>query len=51
MSAGRANVPMSYGDIREYILRSIDVVVQAGKLKELRGIAEIFVPGTRENDR
>jgi len=51
MSAGRANVPMSYGDIREYIFRSIDVVVQAGKLEELRGIAEIFVPGTRENDR
>lgn len=45
MAAGRADVPMSYLDIRAYILRSIDVIVQAGRLDGRRGIAEIFVPG------
>lgn len=44
MAAGRSNVPMTYGDLREYILRSIDVIVQAGRLGDQRGIAEIFVP-------
>lgn len=46
MAAGRANVPMRYVDIRDYILRSIDVIVQAGRLGDQRGIAEIFVPGS-----
>lgn len=44
MAAGRADVPMTYSDIRAYIRRSIDVIVQAGRLDAQRGIAEIFVP-------
>lgn len=44
MAAGRSDVPMSYTDIRQYILRSIDVIVQAGRLGDQRGIAEIYVP-------
>ena len=44
MAAGRSDVPMSYTDIREYILRSIDVIIQAGRHEDQRGIAEIYVP-------
>lgn len=50
MAAGRSNVPMTYADIRAYILRSIDVIVQAGRLGDQRGVAEIFVPGLESEE-
>ena len=48
MAAGRSDVPMSYTDIREYILRSIDVIIQAGRHEDQRGIAEIYVPALEQ---
>lgn len=47
MAAGRSNVPMSYADIREYIHRSIDVIIQVGRAESRRGIAEIYIPSIK----
>lgn len=48
MAAGRSNVPMTYSDIRSYVLRSIDVIIQAGRTEGQRGIAEIYIPSLEE---
>ncbi|MCY1741009.1 ATPase, T2SS/T4P/T4SS family [Ensifer sp. SL37] len=44
IAAGRSDVPMSYGDLRNYVLRTIDVIIQTGRVGDTRGIAEIFIP-------
>lgn len=49
MAAGRSDVPMSYSEIREYIQRSIDVIIQTGRKDGKRGIAEFFLPGMEGN--
>jgi len=46
MAAGRSDVPMNYSEIREYITRSIDVIIQTGRKDGKRGIAEFFLPAT-----
>lgn len=48
IAAGRANVPMSYADLRGYILRTIDVIIQTGRIGANRGIAEIYIPALSE---
>ena len=44
MKAGRSDVPMSYSEIRGYITRSIDVIIQTGRKDGKRGIAEFYLP-------
>lgn len=46
MAAGRSDVPMNYSEIRDYITRSIDVIIQTGRKDGRRGIAEFFLPAT-----
>ena len=46
MAAGRSDVPMNYSEIRDYITRSIDVIIQTGRKDGKRGIAEFFLPAT-----
>ncbi|WP_273794991.1 ATPase, T2SS/T4P/T4SS family [Brucella intermedia] len=42
IAAARADVPMTYDNLRAYIHRTIDVIVQAGRHGSQRGIAEIY---------
>lgn len=44
IAAGRSGVPMTYTDLRNYILRTIDVIIQTGRIGEDRGVAEFYVP-------
>ena len=44
IAAGRSDVRMSYNDLRNYILRTIDVIVQTGRIGETRGIAQVYIP-------
>lgn len=46
MAAGRSDVPMNYSEIRDYIRRSIDVIIQTDRYEGDRGIAEFFIPAT-----
>lgn len=46
MAAGRSDVPMNYSEIRDYITRSIDVIIQTSRKDGRRGIAEFFLPAT-----
>lgn len=50
MAAGRSDVPMTYSDIKSYVLRSIDVIIQAGRTEGQRGIAEIHIPSLVEEN-
>lgn len=50
IAAGRANVPMSYADLRAYILRTIDVIIQTGRVGATRGIAEMYIPAISEGE-
>jgi len=36
---------MTYQDMNEYITRSIDVIIQAGRHEGARGITEFYLPG------
>lgn len=51
IAAGRANVPMSYADLRAYTLRTIDVIIQTGRVGSTRGIAEIYIPALSEEGK
>ena len=44
IAAGRSDVRMSYNDLRNYILRTIDVIIQTGRIGETRGIAQVYIP-------
>lgn len=44
MAAGRAELPMTYADMKDYISRSIDVIIQTGRSAGRRGIAEFYLP-------
>ena len=48
IAAGRSDVRMSYRDLRNYILRTIDVIIQTGRVGETRGIAQVYIPKTEE---
>jgi type IV secretion system protein VirB11 len=39
IAAGRSDVRMSYTDLRNYVLRTIDVIIQIRRIGETRGIA------------
>jgi type IV secretion system protein VirB11 len=45
IAALKTNVPMSYGDMVEYIESSIDVIIQTGRFEGDRGITEFYLPG------
>ncbi len=36
---------MTYQDMIQYITRSIDVIIQAGRHEGARGITEFYLPG------
>ena len=46
IAAGRSDVRMSYTDLRNYVLRTIDVIIQTGRIGETRGIAQVYIPTT-----
>lgn len=48
IAAGRADVPMSYENLKEYIRKSLDVIIQLGRSEERRGIAEFYIPDYEE---
>lgn len=45
IAALKAQVPMTYADMVDYIEGSIDVIIQAGRHDGARGITEFFLPG------
>jgi type IV secretion system protein VirB11 len=45
IAALKTDVPMTYQDMIDYITRSIDVIIQAGRHKGARGITEFYLPG------
>lgn len=51
IAAGRSNVPMTYADLRAYILRTIDVIIQTGRIGANRGIAELYIPALNEEGK
>ena len=51
IAAGRSNVPMTYADLRAYILRTIDVIIQTGRIGADRGIAELYFPALSEGKK
>lgn len=48
IAAARSGVPMTYDNLRNYIGRTIDVIIQTGRTGAMRGISEIYRP-KREN--
>ena len=48
IAASRSDVPMSYDNLRAYILRTMDVIIQTGRYGSNRGIVEIFIPDMEE---
>lgn len=42
IAATRSGVPMSYDNLRNYIGRTIDVIIQTGRNGAMRGISEIY---------
>ncbi|MCF6328515.1 MAG: Flp pilus assembly complex ATPase component TadA [Henriciella sp.] len=45
IAALKTDVPMTYQDMIDYITRSIDVIIQAGRHAGARGITEFYLPG------
>lgn len=45
IAALKTDVPMTYQDMNDYITRSIDVIIQAGRHEGARGITEFYLPG------
>lgn len=41
----QAGTPLTFAEVREYIRKSIDVIVQLGRAEGKRGITEFFLPG------
>lgn len=48
IAALKTDVPMTYADMTDYITRSIDVIIQAGRHEGQRGITEFYLPGDPE---
>lgn len=48
IAAGKADAPMNYAEIRHYIKRSIDVIIQTGRVGTRRGVVEVYVPELEE---
>ena len=46
IAALKTEVPIPYRDMIDYIERSIDVIIQAGREDGKRGITEFYLPGT-----
>jgi len=44
IAALKTDVPMTYQDMNDYITRSIDVIIQAGRHEGARGITEFYLP-------
>lgn len=47
IAAARSGVPMTYENLLDYIGRTIDVIIQAGRNGADRGIVEIYRPQGR----
>ncbi|CUH52684.1 ATPase, T2SS/T4P/T4SS family [Shimia marina] len=45
IAALKTDVPMTWQDMIQYITRSIDVIIQAGRHQGARGITEFYLPG------
>jgi len=41
----QAGTPLTFAEVREYIRKSIDVIVQLGRVDGKRGITEFYLPG------
>ena len=41
----QAGTPLTFAEVREYIRKSIDVIVQLGRAEGKRGITEFYLPG------
>lgn len=41
----RAGMPLTLSEIRQYVLESIDVIVQTGRIGTERGLLETWFPG------
>lgn len=41
----QAGTPLTFAEVREYIRKSIDVIVQLGRSEGRRGITEFYLPG------
>ncbi|WP_108816833.1 ATPase, T2SS/T4P/T4SS family [Loktanella sp. Alg231-35] len=50
IAALKTDVPMTYGDMVQYIEKSIDVIIQAARHDGDRGITEFFLPGQTEGE-
>ena len=48
IAALKTEIPMTYGDMIQYIENSIDVIIQAGRHDGKRGITEFYLPGATE---
>ena len=44
----QAGTPLTFAEVREYIRKSIDVIVQLGRAEGKRGITEFYLPGRLE---
>ncbi len=44
MAAGRSDVPMTYIDMKNYVRRSVDVIIQTGRIDGRRGVTEFYLP-------
>ena len=40
----QAGTPLTFAEVREYIRKSIDVIVQLGRAEGKRGITEFYLP-------
>jgi len=41
----QAGTPLTFAEVREYIRKSIDVIVQLGRVEGRRGVTEFYLPG------
>lgn len=41
----QAGTPLTFAEVREYIRKSIDVIVQLGRVDGRRGVTEFYLPG------
>ena len=41
----QAGTPLTFAEVKDYIARSIDVIVQLGREDGKRGITELWFPG------
>lgn len=42
----QAGTPLTFAEVRQYIRKSIDVIVQLGRAEGKRGITEFYLPGS-----